>query len=73
MVSETASRFVQGYVRLEALAPVEVKGKTEPVSIYKVVGTLPRRSPLASRGERTLSTFVGRERELAVLDKLFCL
>ena len=50
---------MQGAVRLEALAPVEVKGKTEPVPIYKVIGTLPRRSPIASRSERTLSPFVG--------------
>src|SRR4029453_13063318 len=57
-------------VRLEALAPVEVKGKAEPVPLYKVIGTLPRRSPMGSRGERTLSPFVGRERELATLEAL---
>jgi len=71
LVSDATSRLVQGYVRLEALAPVEVKGKTEPVPIYKVIGTLPRRSPIASRSERTLSPFVGRERELATLEALF--
>ena len=38
--------------------------------IYTVRGTLPRRSPIASRSERTLSPFVGRERELAVLEDL---
>ena len=71
VVSESTSRLVQGYIRLEPLPPIEVKGKTEPVSIYKVVGTLPRRSPIVSRGERTLSPFVGRERELATLEALF--
>ena len=71
LVSESTSRLVHGYVRLEALAPVEVKGKMEPVPIYKVIGTLPRRSPIASRGERTLSAFVGRERELATLEEIF--
>jgi hypothetical protein len=70
-VSESTSRLVQGYIRLEPLPPIEVKGKTEPVSIYKVIGMLPRRSPIASRGERTLSLFVGRERELATLEALF--
>ena len=70
VVSESTSRLVQGAVRLEALPPVEVKGKTEPVSIYKVIGTLPRRSPIVSRGERTLSPFVGREREVATLEAL---
>jgi class 3 adenylate cyclase/tetratricopeptide (TPR) repeat protein len=71
LVSETTARLVEGYIRLEALEPVQVKGKTEPVLIYKVVGTLPRRSPITTRSERTLSQFVGRERELAVLDELF--
>ena len=71
LVSESTTRLVQGAVRLEALAPVEVKGKTEPVTPYKVIGTLPRRSPIVSRSERTLSPFVGRERELATLEALF--
>ena len=68
VVSESTTRLVQGAVRLEALAPIEVKGKTEPVSIYKVIGTLPRRSPIVARGARTLSPFVGREREVATLE-----
>ena len=71
LVSESTSRLVQGAVRLEALPLVQVKGKTEPIPIYKVIGTLPRRSPIASRSERTLSPFVGRERELATLEALF--
>src|SRR5215510_11079939 len=71
LVSESTSRLVQGYVRLEALAPVGVKGKTEPVTPYKVIGTLPRRAPIGSHSERTLSPFVGRERELATLEAVF--
>jgi len=71
LISESTRRLVQGVVRLEALPPVQVKGKTEPVPLYKVIGTLPRRSPIASRSERTLSPFVGRERELATLEALF--
>ena len=39
--------------------------------LYKVIGTLPRRSPIASRSERTLSPFVGREREVATLEAVF--
>ena len=71
LVSESTSRLVGGYVRLEPLPPVEVKGKAEPVTPYKAIGTLPRRSPMANRGERTLSQFVGREQEFATLDALF--
>jgi class 3 adenylate cyclase len=71
LISENTSRLVEGAVRLEALPPVQVKGKTELVPLYKVIGTLPRRSPIASRSERTLSPFVGREREVATLEALF--
>jgi tetratricopeptide (TPR) repeat protein len=70
LLSDSTQRLVQGAIRLEALAAVQIRGKTEPVTPYKVLGTLPRRSPVVSRGERTLSQFVGRERELAVLEEL---
>ncbi len=70
LVSESTARLVEGYIRLETLEPVEVKGKTGPVAVFKVIGTLPRRSPIASHSERTLSQFVGRERELATLEEL---
>jgi class 3 adenylate cyclase len=36
LISESTSRLMQGDVRLEALPSVQVKGKTEPVPIYKV-------------------------------------
>jgi len=70
LVSEATSRLVRGFIRLEALAPVQVKGKTAPVTLYKVLGVGARRSPLAGRGERALSPYVGRERELTMLDEL---
>ncbi|MFQ5872926.1 MAG: adenylate/guanylate cyclase domain-containing protein, partial [Dehalococcoidia bacterium] len=70
LVSDSTSRLLQGSIRLEALQPVEVKGKTELVTPYKVIGTLPRHSPVVSRGEQTLSQFVGRERELTILDEI---
>jgi hypothetical protein len=44
--------------------------EAQPVSRYKVIGTLPRWSPIISRGERTLSQFAGQERELATLEEL---
>jgi class 3 adenylate cyclase/predicted ATPase len=71
LISESTTRLVQGYIRVEAFPPVAVRGKTEPVTPYKVIGILPRRSPITSRGERILSPFVGRERELATLEAVF--
>jgi class 3 adenylate cyclase len=70
LISETTRRPVQGAIRLEALPVIQVKGKAEPVTRYKVLGLGPRPAPLAGREERTLSPFVGRERELTTLEEL---
>ena len=70
LISETTQRLVQGAIRLEALPAIQVKGKAEPVTCYKVLGVGPRRAPLAGREERVLSPFVGRERELTTLEEL---
>jgi class 3 adenylate cyclase/tetratricopeptide (TPR) repeat protein len=70
LVSEATVRQVAGYVHLEALEPIQVKGKAGPVAASKVLGLLPRRSPLEARGERAWSRFVGRERELTGLRDL---
>jgi len=61
---------VQGYAQLEALQPLQLKGITAPVTAFSVVGLSRRRSPIALRGERSLSQFVGRTRELAPLEAL---
>ena len=70
LVSDATARLVEGDIRLEALTPIEVKGKAEPVATYQVLGALPRRSPMMNRSERMLSPLVGRERELAVLEDI---
>jgi class 3 adenylate cyclase len=49
LISESTSRLVHDAMRLEALPPVAVKGKTVPVRPYKVLGTRPHpRTPTAS-------------------------
>src|SRR5215468_4906248 len=70
LVSQTTGRLVQEQVYLEAIPLVQVKGKDDPVAAYKLLGHRPRRSPGARLGERTLSRFAGRERELAVLHEV---
>ncbi len=59
LISESTARLVTGYVRVEAVGPLEVKGKGEPVPAYRVLGLGPRRSPLEGLGPRALSRFVG--------------
>jgi len=70
LVSENTRRLVKDDFRLKALEPLQVKGKSEPVAAYDVIGSRPRRSPIISRGEHALSQFVGRKQDLATLQEL---
>lgn len=70
VVSDATARLIRGYLRLEPLGPVEVRGRSAPVAIYRVAGAGARRSPLEGLEERPLSSFVGRRRELRLLDDL---
>src|SRR5215475_12023326 len=70
LISDTTRRQVHGAVRLEVLPPVQVKGKTQPVPVYKAVNMRLRRALLAERSERTWGLFAGREHELTVLEEL---
>ena len=70
LLGETTWRMVRDIVSVENLGPLEVKGKAEPVSAYRLVAIGPTRGPIAGRAGRPLSQFVGRERELAMLRDL---
>ncbi|HXO29130.1 MAG TPA: adenylate/guanylate cyclase domain-containing protein [Thermoanaerobaculia bacterium] len=70
LASEATARLIQGDVRLEALPPLAVKGKSEPIAAFRVAGLGPRRPDDAVLSAGRLSPFVGRERELAVLGEL---
>lgn len=70
LVSEATARMITGYLRLEAVGPVQVQGKHQPVMAYRVLGLGPHRSPLQRLGARPLSRFVGRDREMAALRDL---
>ncbi|HSE95515.1 MAG TPA: AAA family ATPase, partial [Methylomirabilota bacterium] len=69
-VSEATARLVRGYVELEPLGSVPLKGLSEPVSVSRVAGPGARRSRLEGAGAGALSPFVGRDRELRALQDL---
>jgi class 3 adenylate cyclase/tetratricopeptide (TPR) repeat protein len=70
IISEATARHVAGYARVEAIGTVEVRGRSEPIAAYRVLGIGPRRAPLEGLAPRTLSQFVGRARQLADLKAL---
>jgi class 3 adenylate cyclase/tetratricopeptide (TPR) repeat protein len=71
LMGETTHRAVQGYVRTDAVGPVQIRGRTQPVTVYRVLGRRRRRSRLEVRVERGLTPLVGRSRELGLLRDCF--
>ena len=70
LVSDATARLVRGYASLDARGAVEIRGLSAPVVVHAVTGPGDRRSPLDTPGERPLSHFVGRDRELCALRDL---
>ncbi|NIO03472.1 MAG: AAA family ATPase [Proteobacteria bacterium] len=66
-VTEETFRLTEGLFRFEALGKKEVKGREEPVNVYRAIAPSTRRTRFDVSAERGLTPFVGRERELELL------
>jgi class 3 adenylate cyclase/tetratricopeptide (TPR) repeat protein len=66
-ITAATLHLVEGLIRVNALGPVPVKGLTEPVEVYEVVGASPVRWRFPAAVARGLTRFVRRETELAAL------
>jgi class 3 adenylate cyclase/predicted ATPase len=64
VVSEQTHRLTEGYFQFKALGLTQVKGVSEPLNIYEVLGVGPLRTRLQVAAKRGLVRFVGRQREL---------
>src|SRR5437868_700688 len=70
LISEATARLVRGELRLLPAGALTVKGKSDPVTAYKVVGVAPRQSAFEHAAECAFGRFVGRESELRRLGEL---
>ncbi len=70
-VTEDTFRLTEGFFRFEALGEHRVKGKQNPVRVYRVVSPSNRRTRFDVSAERGLAPFVGRTREMEFLMGLF--
>jgi predicted ATPase len=59
--------LVEGLVQVNALGPIPVKGLTEPVEVFELVGASAVRQRLQASVARGLTPLVGRQIELAAL------
>jgi class 3 adenylate cyclase/tetratricopeptide (TPR) repeat protein len=66
MTAETLE-LAEGFIQVQALGPVPVKGLSAPVEVFALVGATGIRRRLQAAVARGLTRFVGREPELAAL------
>lgn len=67
VVSETTYRRVRGFFELQPMGRFEVKGKSEPVAAYRVMGIGETTTPMELAAARGMTPLVGREGELGQL------
>ena len=72
LISHNTYRHVRGIFDVNALEPITVKGKSEPVQVYLVNGIRARSFRVTTRGVEGIETrTIGREAELAKLQSVF--
>src|SRR5438132_572829 len=67
LLTPATLELVEGYVAVEPLGPVPVKGLADAVEVYEVTGAGPARTRLQAAARRGLTRFVGRDAELEQL------
>jgi predicted ATPase/class 3 adenylate cyclase/ribosomal protein L40E len=67
LVSESTYKLVKDYFEFIPLEEAHVKGKSQPVKAYSVIGKTDRKVRFDLSLERGLTRFVGREKELGLI------
>ncbi|MFQ5895505.1 MAG: tetratricopeptide repeat protein [Nitrospinota bacterium] len=62
-------RLAEGFVQVQPLGPVPVKGLAEPVEAFELAGAAPTRTRFQAAAARGLTRFVGRQNELDALQQ----
>ncbi len=68
-ISEQTRKLVEGYFELRPLGATSVKGVSDAVSVYEVIGAGSLRTHFELAARRGLTRFVGREHELAQMTR----
>ena len=66
-ISENTYRLVKDQFDFEPLGTLRLKGKKDPVAVYKPIGERPQPTHLNVSDDQGLTPFVGRDKELGVL------
>jgi class 3 adenylate cyclase/tetratricopeptide (TPR) repeat protein len=68
LIGAETFRLVRGAVTVEEIEPVQAKGKSEPVAVYRLTGVTPGAGSLLRRLDAPI---VGRQHELSLLMQAF--
>ena len=66
-ITEETFKFTEGLFRFEGLGRRMIKGKKEPVNVYRAIAPSTMRTRFDVSAERGLTRFAGREREIELL------
>jgi class 3 adenylate cyclase/tetratricopeptide (TPR) repeat protein len=66
-ITEDTFKLTEGLFRFEGLGRRVIKGKEEPVNVFRAIAPSTRRTRFDVSAERGLTPFAGRERELELL------
>ena len=66
-ITEDTFKLTEGLFRFEGLGQRAIKGKEEPVNVYRTIAPSTMRTRFDVSAERGLTPFAGRERELELL------
>jgi class 3 adenylate cyclase/tetratricopeptide (TPR) repeat protein len=69
VITEQTQKLTAGYFDLKPLGATRIKGVTDPINVYEVMGIGPLRTRLQMSASRGLSKFVGRRAELDQMDR----
>jgi class 3 adenylate cyclase/tetratricopeptide (TPR) repeat protein len=70
LISQRTLRLAEAVISVQPLGAQRVKGLDTPLEVYELVGAAPTRSILRAPGAQRLSLFVGRQAELARLERI---
>ena len=68
-LTKETMQLTEGFIEFKALGAVSLRGLTEPIQVYELLRASSVRSRLQAGMSRGLSRFVGRQAELAHLEK----
>jgi len=66
-ISEDTFKLTEGFFRVEALGERQIKGKKEPLKVYRVIAPSTRKTRFDVSAERGLTPFIGRDRQFGLM------